>query len=285
MDDEWALAVEQRLADHGDKVKVGDRTIDMGEPVYVIAEIGGNHDGNLEQAERLIHAAAEAGADCAKFQLFNPDTLYPGRHTEGAIPESWLHALQEICGECGVEFLCSVFDLELLAVYQELHPAAVKIASPEAVNEELLEAASSLPMLVSTGALDWKGTDRVNGVLAALDAEYVLLHCVSAYPAHPAELNLAVIAAMRERYGVNVGFSDHTTLVSHPAWFAAAAGACVLEKHLTMDSRSLGPDHPFALEPDQFKAYVVAARSVAEWLGDGVKCVQPSEDATDRRAA
>jgi N,N'-diacetyllegionaminate synthase len=259
--------------------------IGPGEPVYVIAEIGSNHDGDLDQAGRLIQAAADAGADAAKFQFYRADKLYPGKITEGAIPDWWLPELKARCHNEGVEFLCSVFDLETLYAYLEVEPAGVKIASPEATNDELLHAASCLPMIVSTGALDWAGCDQVNRVLAGHAAEYVLLHCVSAYPAVPADVHLAVIPEMARRYNVPIGFSDHTLNSCMAPVVAASLGACLIEKHLTLSRHLVGPDHSFALEPGEFQMMVDAVRQVPGVVGVGVKRVQPSEDATDRRAA
>jgi N,N'-diacetyllegionaminate synthase len=266
-------------------VRIDGVPIGPGEPVYVIAEIGGNHDGDLDQAGRLIQAAADAGADAAKFQFYRADKLYPGKHTDGAIPDWWLPELKRACHGEGVEFLCSVFDLETLYAYLEVEPAAVKIASAESTNDELLEAASVLPMLVSTGALDWAGTDSVDRVLKAHCAEYVLLHCVAAYPAGLEHLGLRVVGGMVERYGCPVGFSDHSLNPCLAPVVAVSLGACVVEKHLTLDRRLPGPDHRFALEPGEFQMMVDAVRSVPAVLGDGVKRVTPGEDATDRRAA
>jgi sialic acid synthase SpsE len=180
-----------------------------------------------------------------------------------------------------------VFCLETLAAYEQIDPLAVKTASPEATNEELLEAASGLPMLVSTGALNWGGTDRVNVVLRALGADYALLHCVSAYPAEPEHLNLAVIPRMMDRYRVPIGLSDHSD-GDEPDLapvLAIGAGASVIEKHITLSRAGDGPDHSFALESWEFKLMVDEIRLSEYFMGDGVKRVQPSEDATDRRAA
>jgi N,N'-diacetyllegionaminate synthase len=266
-------------------VNIGGTRIGPCEPVYVIAEIGGNHDGNIDQAYRLIQHAADAGADCCKFQFYRADKLYPGKVTDGAIPDWWLPELKRACHGEGVEFLCSVFCLETLYAYLEVEPAAVKIASPEATNDELLHAASCLPMLVSTGALDWHGCYSVNQVLKAHCAEYALLHCVSAYPAELDHLGLRVIAEMIRRYRVPIGFSDHSLNPCLAPVVAVSLGACVIEKHLTLDRRSPGPDHSFALEPGEFLMMVDAVRAVPGVLGDGVKRVTPGEDATDRRAA
>jgi N,N'-diacetyllegionaminate synthase len=271
-------------------VNIGNTLIGHGEPVYVIAEIGSNHDGDLDQAKRLIHVAADAGADAAKFQLYRADKLYPGTITPGALPDQWLPLLKTACHEAGIEFLCSIFCAETLAAYLEVQPAAIKIASPEATNLDLLAdaARTGLPLIISTGATTWDDLEQLEDTLSdhALDplgfADHVLLHCVSAYPADPAQLNLRAIAEMAETYYVPVGFSDHT-LRTEPAVAAVAAGACMIEKHLTLDRNLEGPDHPFALEPDEFADMIDSIRQVEQMLGDGNKRVMPSEDPTDRR--
>ncbi len=264
-------------------MRIGSRLIGQG-PVYVIAEVGSNHDGSLDQAKRLICVAAEAGADCVKFQLYRADTLYPGSHTAGAVPDEWLPELKECCAGHGVEFLCSVFCMDTLAAYLEVEPSAVKIASPEATDIELLAAVyeSGLPAFVSTGAMDWEMLDKTELVLGG---PHVLLHCVSSYPSPARQMNLRAIPAMIERYGVPVGLSDHTSNPALAPAVAVALGACVIEKHITLDRRAVGPDHSFALEPTAFGLMVKNVHVAQRMLGDGVKRVQPSEDATDRRAA
>lgn len=266
------------------EVTIGSRTIGPSHPTYIIAEIGSNHDGDLDTAKRLIQTASRCGADAAKFQLYREHDLYPGQSTPGAIPDGWLPELQRACRDSGVEFICSVFSLETLAAYLSVGPAALKIASPESHNRELLVAAgrSDLPLIIATGASD--NTDVTRAVLAVITRQLILLHCVSAYPASMQEMNLACIPRMAERYRCPVGLSDHS-LERCVAEYAVAAGACVIEKHLTPDRNLPGPDHPFALEPRDFRAMVKAVRQVERIMGDGVKRVQPSEDATDRRAA
>jgi sialic acid synthase SpsE len=264
-------------------VQIDTRTIGEGHPTYVIAEIGSNHDGNLDTAKRLIETASRCGADAAKFQLYREHELYPGESTPGALPDAWLPELQQTCRDQGVEFLCSVFSLETLAAYLAVGPAAVKIASPESHDQQLLRAAgeSGLPLIIATGASD--NSDVTRAVLAARTQKLILLHCVSAYPSKPEHMNLACIPRMADRYRVPVGLSDHSLERIVPE-YAVAAGACVIEKHLTPDPSLPGPDHPFALGPADFRAMVRAIRRVESVMGDGVKRVQPSEDASDRRA-
>jgi sialic acid synthase SpsE len=264
-------------------VHIGDREIGPGYPVYVIAEIGSNHDGDLNLACDLIETAAAAGADCAKFQFYRADELYPGKVTPGAIPDDWLPVLKRVCEGSHVDFLCSVFSGKTLAAYLEVEPSAVKIASPEATDHGLLASArlSGLPVICATGACTQEDVDAVRYVLGR--CPHILLHCVSAYPAEPDEMNLSAIREMTRRYGVPVGLSDHTTdQIIVPA-LAVAAGACVIEKHLTHAGPSSSPDHDFSLRPVPFARMVKDIRYAEAVMGDGVKRVMPSEDPHDRR--
>lgn len=265
-------------------VCIGGTCVGGGEPPYVIAEIGSNHDGSMLQASQLIQAAADAGADAAKFQFYRADKLYPGTITQGAVPDEWLPLLKAACHEAGVEFLCSVFDLETLDAYLAVGPAAVKIASPEATNQRLVAAAADtgLPVIVATGAMTGVEVDRAH---FHAGERQVLLHCVSAYPADPGQMNLGVVARMAARYNVPVGLSDHTLDPVVAPVAAVVLGACMVEKHLTLDRSGAGPDHGFALEPGEFALMVEAVGLAYRMRGDGVKRVMASEDATDRRAA
>ncbi len=265
-------------------MKIGDHPIGPEYPVYVVAEIGSNHGGDLDTARRYIATAAWAGADAAKFQLYRADELYPGQDTPGALPDSWLPHLKRECENAGVDFICSVFSLDTLAAYLAVDPVAVKIASPESHNHELIEAATvaGRPVLVATGASTWRDLDDIAATLA--DEDWVLMHCTSAYPAPDAEANVSVIHRLAEEYQVPVGLSDHTLHGPAPA-LAVALGASVIEKHLTFNRTLPGPDHGFALEPDEFRQMVSDVRKVRALLGDGVKRVTASEDPTDRRYA
>jgi sialic acid synthase SpsE len=261
-------------------VHVGLADIGHDHPTYVIAEIGSNHDDDIEQAKLLIRSAAHAGANCAKFQFYRADELYPGQHTPHAIPDEWLPILKAEAWEHGLEFMCSVFSIETLDTYMKIEPAAIKIASPEASNFELLKKAwrYGIPMFVSTGAMNWDQAE------AAAKYADIILHCVSAYPAQPEEMNLSVIPQMADYLERPVGLSDHTLTRIVPE-LAVAAGASVIEKHLTLDRNLRGPDHAFAMTPHDFKGMVRAIRRVEQVMGDGVKRPTASEDPTDRRVA
>lgn len=279
-------------------VALRDRRLGPGEPVYVIAEAGVNHNGDAALAERLIDAAADAGADAIKFQTFDADALVATgapkasyqleRTPEAESQLEMLRALEldadaypqlvERCRERSLAFLSTPFDAASVELLVGLGVPALKIASPDLTNVLLLEqaAATGLPLLVSTGLAT---AEEVGEALAPLPAgRVVLLHCVSAYPAPTDEANLRAIPALAERFGVPVGYSDHTLGADAPL-AAVALGACVVEKHLTLDRTLPGPDHAASMEPEELAALVSSIRAVESALGDGVKRPMPSEEA------
>jgi sialic acid synthase SpsE len=274
-------------------VVIGGRPVGRGAPVYLIAEAGVNHDGKVDQALELVDAAAEAGADAVKFQLFDVDRLVAERTEKAAYQrradggsetqDEMLRRLQlgrpafeAIAARArtrGIVFIASPFDEASVDVLVGLGVPAIKIASPDLVNLPLVAhaAATGLPLIVSTGMADLDETRRaVDTARAAGADDLVVLHCVSAYPARPEDANLAAMATLEEALGVPVGFSDHT-LGTEVAVAAAALGACVIEKHLTLDRSAPGPDHAASLEPREFAELVAQCRRAASAIGDGIK--------------
>lgn len=274
-------------------VELGGRRVGEGEPVLVVAEAGVNHNGSLDLALRLVDEAAAAGADAVKFQTFSaervasaaaPKAAYQLETTDAG--ETQLEMLRELeldvdahvalaahCAERGILFLSTPFDEESVAVLDELDVPAVKIGSGELTNTFLLErvAATGRPVILSTGMADLEEVGVALDSLAAGGAgAVVLLHCVSNYPAAPADANLRAMRTLADAFGVPVGFSDHTLGVE-TALAAVALGACVLEKHFTLDASLPGPDHRASLEPPALRALVQGLRAVSAALGDGVK--------------
>jgi len=265
--------------------------------VYVIAEAGVNHNGDLDLAHRLVDIAAASGADAVKFQTFSPDKLVssaaattPYQRDRGGsadqrsllealtLPESAWAELRDHAGEAGVTFLSTPFDLDSAELLVGLGLPALKVSSGELTNLPYLGQLSTLgvTLLVSTGM----GT--VDEVAAAVEAcaqapGLVLFHCVSAYPAPIEECNLRAIPALAEAHGVPVGWSDHTPGLT-TALGAVALGAPILEKHFTADRSLPGPDHLASLEPEDLTGYVTATKQLARALGDGVKRRMPSEE-------
>lgn len=266
--------------------------------VAVIAEIGVNHDGDLATAQALIRAAAQAGANAVKFQLFRPknllsaDAALAGYQTgQAASPHELLDTLalqaaslaplRDAAHDQGLVFVVTPFSPADVADLHALGVDAVKIASPDAVNPLLLEAAAGLnrPLWVSTGtaAADELDTAAHHAGLRPQGEPGALLQCVSAYPTPDHAAALGGIAALRNRFpGVRVGYSDHTADEDTGA-LAVAAGACLLEKHLTHDPAAPGPDHAVSLDPAALGRYIAAAHRAAVRLGPLAKACQPVE--------
>lgn len=272
-------------------ISVGGRVIGEGRSCFVIAEAGVNHDGDPERARALVDAAADAGADAIKFQAFRTDELVsadaapaPYQRDRGAKTQRDLLAGLELATETlaglarhargrNVVFLASVFDEQSLDALDRIGVDAYKVASPDVANPLLLEAVGSRghPVILSTGTADLAEVEAAVTTLRHAGArDLVLLQCTSAYPAPADEANLGAMATMREAFGVPVGFSDHT-LGDEVALAAVALGACVLEKHLTLDRSLPGPDHAASLQPQEFSQLVTRVRTVEAALGDGVK--------------
>ncbi|MBN2561180.1 MAG: N-acetylneuraminate synthase family protein [Phycisphaerae bacterium] len=294
-------------------VSIGGRRIGANNPIYIIAEAGVNHNGDIATARRLIEVAHEAGADAVKFQVFSADRLvapsapackYQKQHDARAssqrdvlrrleLDAAAFRALKTHADRLGIDFLATPFGLTELRFLVDLQVPAIKIASPDVVNVPLLTAAAktNLPMIVSTGAADLHEIDAAVQVVQSAIREpeptidksgsfivgrLILLHCVSAYPTQPQQARLGCIRTLANRFEVPVGFSDHTPDAAFGA-LAVAAGAVILEKHVTLDRGAQGPDHFFSLEPSQFTRYVATAREAHEAIGDGRIRVAPDE--------
>lgn len=271
---------------------------------FIIAEAGVNHDGDLAAALQLVAAAARAGADAVKFQAFRADKLvstdaaacdYQRGHADATtqhamlrkleLPRAAFEQLKRAADDAGIAFLATPFDADQLAMLVDLGVPALKLASTDITNVPLLAAAarSGLPVIASTGAADLDEVRRAVAVLSESTAAPVLMHCVSRYPTPFSDANLSAIATLKREFGLPVGYSDHTREVSTGA-LAVAAGAVLLEKHLTLDRAAPGPDHFFSLTPDDFAAYVLAARETATALGDGRIACDPGQQEVRRLA-
>lgn len=283
-------------------VDIAGRTIGPGHPCLVIAEAGVNHNGSRDMARRLVDVAAHAQADVVKFQTFKaervvtsdaPKAAYQLRTTDAAESQyDMLRRLElspeahhEVAGYCqgkGILFLSSPFDEESADFLETLGVPAFKIPSGEITNLPFLEHAArkGRPIILSTGmsTLDEVGT-AVDTIYRTGNRDLVLLHCVSAYPADPHDVNLRAMATMEAAFGIPVGYSDHT-LGIEVALAAVALGAPVIEKHFTLDRHLPGPDHCASLEPDELRRLVEGVRTVEAALGHGRKEPVSCEAAT-----
>jgi N-acetylneuraminate synthase/N,N'-diacetyllegionaminate synthase len=264
----------------------GKRKIGEESPCFIIAEIGANHNRSLSLAKEMIDAAAEAKADAVKFQIYSAETLYSRktpRHSgygknlfdlikEIETPRTWLPELAGYCAEKGTLFFATPFDNSAVDELDEVS-SFFKIASFELVDLPLLRycASKGKPMIISTGLANMEEIE--DAFLACREAgndQVAFLQCASMYPAPPSIMNLRSMKTIRRAFGVPTGLSDHTRGI-HISVAAAAMGASIIEKHFTLDRTMEGPDHPFAIEPDELKELVRQIRDVETALGDGRK--------------
>lgn len=274
------------------KIGIGDRWVGEGEPVFIIAEAGSNHNGSLEVAREMIEVAQEAGADAIKFQLFRAKTMYPQKSIEVKylknmgigedlysiikrfeVPYEWIEELSAYSRKNGIQFIATPFDLEAVRVLNP-HVSVFKIASYESLYADLIEEVkkTNKPLFISTGGCSEDEIDLLmKEVLFDYKDKTVLFHCIAKYPAPIEQTNLNSIPYLSGKYGIAVGYSDHTRDPIAAPVAAVALGAKVIEKHFTLSRKFPGPDHAFAIEPDELKAMVSAVRGVEKGISSGEK--------------
>jgi len=280
-------------------IQVGGKHIGDGQPCFVIAEAGVNHNGNLGLAKRLVEAAAEVGADAVKFQTFHADQLISAgapkaeyqKTTTGAaeqqlemvrrleMPEEMTREVARHAAGCGIIFLSTAFDEASVALLDDLGVPAFKVGSGDVTDLPLLEfiGRKRKPVILSTGMSYLSEVESaVETLLASGCTQIALLQCVSAYPADPRAANLRALRTLRDHFDVPVGFSDHF-LGNELAVAAVALGASIVEKHITLDVNLPGPDHRVSLTPQRFRELVQVIRTVESARGDGVKQPAASE--------
>ncbi|PUZ21239.1 N-acetylneuraminate synthase [Chitinophaga costaii] len=267
----------------------------------IIAEAGVNHNGSLENAKKLVDAAAAAGVDYVKFQTFNANKIaskaaakaaYQQTNTGNAdsqvdmlrkleLSEQDHYVLLDYCKEKGIRFLSTPFDLESIDLLKKLGITLGKIPSGELTNLPYLRkmGQSFQEIVMSTGMADLQEVLDAMQVLLDVGVKkecITILHCNTQYPTPMQDVNLRAMEAIREAAGVATGYSDHTLGIEVPI-AAVAMGAVLIEKHFTLDSNMEGPDHRASLEPRDLIAMVTAIRNIEKALGDGVKQTSPSE--------
>ena len=277
-------------------IKIESRLVGEGWPCFVIAEAGSNHNGNLEQAKRLIDVAVEAGADAVKFQLFRASKLYPKNAgqsdylkldesiydimTAMEMPYEWLPKLAEHCRQSEIIFMASAFDQESV---DQLDPyvSAYKIASYEMTHLPLVRyiAGKGKPVIISTGTASLEEVaETVEVFFETGNRDLMLMQCTASYPAPVESLNLRAITTLRDAFQVPVGFSDHSLSPVVGPLAAVVLGTDLVEKHFTLSTQLPGPDHAFSLEPDELTLMIRSIREVELSLGSGVKETQPVEE-------
>ncbi len=270
--------------------------------VLIIAEAGVNHNGSLDIAKQLIDKAVEAGVDIIKFQTFKSEKLvsksakqaeYQQRNI-GKKDESQLAMLKKLelspsdheelmdyCREKGIRFFSTAFDLDSIEYLHSLNLGLWKIPSGEITNYPYLRKIAQYhePIILSTGMCELSDIEATLKVLVGFGVrkeQITILHCNTEYPTPYSDVNLKAMLEIRDRFGVQVGYSDHTQGIEVPI-AAVALGASVIEKHFTLDKNMEGPDHKASLEPDELSAMVCAIRNVEQTLGSGHKTISASE--------
>lgn len=263
--------------------------------VCVVAEIGVNHDGDIARALQLVAAAADVGADAVKLQWFDPRHLLSNQaaladyQKEGnnnifamldrlKLDRDEMRRVRSAAVERGLRFIVTPFSLKSVDELADVEVDAVKIASPDAVNRPLLRRVARLdrPLIVSTGTATLDELVGAADIIAAHRRGGCLLQCVSSYPTPAVDTAIGGMVALAERFDLPVGYSDHTDEITTGA-LAVAAGACVVEKHLTYDRSAHGPDHAASFDTDQFARYVRAIRHTVQMRGPTDKVVRPVE--------
>lgn len=264
-------------------IRIGGREVGDGQPPFVIAEVGINHNGDVKLAKQMVLAAKEAGAHCIKFQthLTGKEMIHT-QMTPGAISKEPLwdiikrceltaaeeRAVKQLCDEVGILFLSTPFSREAADQLEELGVPAYKIGSGEITNLPLIEhvAKKGLPMIVSTGMTELEEIAETVNLIERYDVPLILLQCTSTYPTAYADVKLGAIQVLREQFGVPVGLSDHSVGI-YTSLGAVAKGACVLEKHFTTSRQLPGPDQGLSLEPHELKELVKGADAIYQALG------------------
>jgi len=277
------------------EIKLGNKLVGDGQPAYIIAEIGINHNGDLDIAKKMIEAAVHAGADAVKFQKRTPEVCTPPEQQKQMRETPWgymtyldyryrvelgLEQYREIdktCKKLGIDWLVSVWDEPSVDFMEQFETPAYKVPSASLTDRALLKYArkTGKPLIISTGMSTMDEIKR--GVDAVGLENLIIMHCTSAYPCEPEELNLRMIDTLRREFPDNpIGYSGHEVGLV-PSAVAVALGACVVERHFTLDRAMWGGDQAASVEPGGFEKLVKYIRVTEAGLGDGVKKVYASE--------
>lgn len=284
-------------------IKIGNKMLGLDNPTYFIAEIGGNFDGSLDKAKRLIDAAKEAGADCAKFQTFTADTIVSeggfSRMTLHGVHGSWGRTVSEVfkdvefplewhqeiadyCKTVGIDFSTSPYFKEAVDLCAEMKVPFIKIGSGEITWLEMIEytARKGLPIMLATGDATMSEIDEaVRTIENTGNKDLVLMQCITNYPSKIDSANVNVLKTYQSAFDCLTGYSDHSP--GHVVALASVVlGARVIEKHFTLNKKDKGPDHPHSMEPHEFKFMVDSIREVERAMGSTRKEVVAEESET-----
>lgn len=285
------------------EIKIGNRMIGAEHPTYFIAEIGGNFDGSMDKAKRLINAAKEAGADCAKFQTFTAETIVSeggfskmtlhGVHgswgrtvsevfKDVEFPMEWHQEIADYCKSIGIDFSTSPYFKEAVDLCADLKLPFIKIGSGEITWLEMIDyvASKDIPIMLATGDATMSEIDEaVRTIEKSGNKDLVLMQCITNYPSKIDSANVNVLKTYQNAFGCLTGYSDHSP--GHVVALASVVlGGRVIEKHFTLDKTDKGPDHPHSMEPEEFKFMVDSIREVERAMGGTRKGVVDEEGET-----
>ncbi len=272
------------------EIKIKNKSVGKGFPCFIIAEAGVNHNGKFDLAEKLIDAAKEAGADAVKFQIFKAENLVTLEADQAEyqtknigkkesqyqmlkrleLSYSDFERLKEYCDKKGIIFLATPHSgKEDVDFISKICPA-IKVSSPDVTNLPILEyvARKNLPIILSTGASTSEEVREAVKTILFINKELILLHCTTNYPTKINEVNLRAMKTMEKEFGLPIGYSDHTEGIKI-SLVAVVLGACIIEKHFTLDKNMLGPDHKASLEPQELKKMVDEIRKIEKRLSAG----------------
>jgi N-acetylneuraminate synthase len=276
------------------EIKLGDRWVGEGHPTYVLAEIGINHNGDVGVAKKLINAAHDAGADAVKFQKRTPEICVPDHQKSQMRDTPWgyisyldyrykvefgqeqYEEIDAYCKSLGMSWLASSWDIPSLEFIDAFEPPAHKVPSALLTDHVLLRAIrdTGRPVILSTGM---STMEEIDAAVKVLDLDHLLIcHSTSSYPCPPEELNLKMIQTLKERFDCPVGYSGHEVGLV-PSALAVAMGACLVERHVTLDRAMWGSDQAASVEPQGLRTLVKYIRVTEKSLGDGKKQVYDSE--------
>jgi N-acetylneuraminate synthase len=276
-------------------MKLGNRTLTKDSNAYIIAEIGINHNGNIDIAKKLIDVAKKAGCDAVKFQKRNPDVCVPEKQKSIMRETPWGYIsyldykykvefekeeydiINEYCKKNEIHWFASPWDVDSVNFLSQYDIPALKVPSASLNDKELLlaMAKTNIPIIISTGMSTQNEVDEAVSILK--DSQLAVLHCVSTYPTPTNELNLNVIKTFQSKYpNLIIGYSGHETGLS-TTYAAVAMGAKIIERHITLDRSMWGTDHSASIEPHGLKTLVSNIRDIESALGDGIKAVTPGE--------
>jgi N,N'-diacetyllegionaminate synthase len=304
--EDWLIA-EKRIQTPRSEIKIANKTIGDNHPVFIIAEAGVNHNGDLSLAKKLIDVAYDSGADAVKFQTFNPltgtnstaeKTEYQ-KENDGAqgnyqtmlqqlqLSEGQFKQLAQYAKEKGILFMSTASDHESLEIVKRLDVPAFKIGSGHITNIPLLQetAKCGKPMIMSVGMATYTEIDEaIAAIINEGNNDIILLHCVSQYPTPIDDANLNMVTELKKEYSsILIGYSDHT--IGNEASIASIAlGACMIERHITLDKTMNGPDHKASLELHELKDLVIKAKEMKRLLGTGEKKRTPGEEEVAKKA-